>query len=147
MDGCILIIRALPCQKWGIRMKKLLFLGICIALLPIFTISGINARPPCERVCVNSHYDIYCQCGSPHRENFKWFPDYYDGNGIWVHQLLDDLILTFLDEDTGDRVGISPLWTLGFLQKPGGNQARCGCSLLRRHFPGEILFVLSRTRH
>jgi len=78
-------------------MKKLLLLGVCIALLPIFTIAGINVQPPCERVCVESDYDKNGEWVSPHEKDFKWCPDYCDRNGLWVQKSSNNLILAFFD--------------------------------------------------
>ena len=79
------------------EMKKLLLLGVCIALLPIFTISGINAQPPCERMSLESRNNRDGKWVSPNEKDFKWYPDYCDRNGLWIQKSSNNLILAFCD--------------------------------------------------
>jgi len=67
-------------------MTKLLLLGISIAFLPIFTLSGINAQPPSDRVSVEGISYEYSQWNAPSSKNFKWVPDYYDRHGVWLQE-------------------------------------------------------------
>ena len=78
-------------------MNKLLLLGICIALLPLFTLSGIKAQPPCSDVCLEGQYQKYGNLISPGSNNWKWIPDYCDGHGVWLQEPADNSIFASAD--------------------------------------------------
>jgi len=63
---------------------KLLFLGLCLALLSAFAAVDASAHPPCEKVWVEGHHDKYGKWIKPHWKKLHWIPGHKDSHGKWI---------------------------------------------------------------
>ena len=63
---------------------KALILGICLILLPAMTVIDAAARPPCEKVWVEGHYNKHGKWIEPHWRHKHWVPGHHNSLGEWV---------------------------------------------------------------
>jgi hypothetical protein len=63
---------------------KLLILGLCLAFLSAFAPVGVSARPPCEKVWVEGHYNKHGKWIKPHWKKLHWIKGHYDHHGRWI---------------------------------------------------------------
>jgi hypothetical protein len=63
---------------------KLLVFGICLALLSVFTAVDVSARPPCEKVWVEGHFNKHGKWIEAHWRHQHWVPGHHNSHGEWI---------------------------------------------------------------
>jgi len=66
-------------------MKQLLVLGICLALMAVFTPPDASAKHHrCGKVWVEGHYDIVGIWIAPHWKYKHWKKGHHNRHGDWI---------------------------------------------------------------
>lgn len=69
-------------------MKRLLLLGICLALMTVFSAPGVSARhrkgPHCEDVWVEGYYNKEGKWIEPYWKHRHWVPGHHNRKGKWI---------------------------------------------------------------
>ncbi len=63
---------------------KLLVLSVCLAILTAFTAVDVSARPPCEKVWVEGHYNKHGKWIKPHWKHQHWIRGHKNRHGEWI---------------------------------------------------------------
>ena len=67
------------------KIKALVF-GICLAVSAAFAFNAgeAGARPPCEKVWVEGHYNKHGKWIEPHWKKLHWIKGHHDKKGEWI---------------------------------------------------------------
>jgi len=64
---------------------KVLILGVCLALLSVFTAVDVSAQPPpCKKVWVDGHYNKHGKWIPAHWKRLHWIPGHHNRHGEWI---------------------------------------------------------------